>query len=111
MRKVDQGLYNAVERGNLSENDFAQFVGFFTAHMVWMLGCIGYGEENVVPLIAMQNAGKRWFERVPDDTSYERAVAVARELLQSMLSPPCSDYVLLAYDGFVTIDNKRTVRH
>ncbi|MGL9778986.1 MAG: ankyrin repeat domain-containing protein [Wolbachia sp.] len=84
-------------------NDFAQFVGFFTAHTVWQLEC----GENVAPLIAMQNAGKHWFERVPDDTSYERAVAVARERLQSMLSPPCGDYALFAYDGFLTQNNKR----
>lgn len=84
-------------------NDFAQFVGFFTAHMVWQLE---YG-ENIVPLIAIQNAGKRRFERVPDDISYERAVAVARERLQSMLSPPCGDYALFAYDGFLTQNNKR----
>jgi|GEM_PF-4604020 len=84
-------------------NDFAQFVGFFTAHMVWQLQC----GESVVPLIAMQNAGERRFERVPDDISYERAVAVARERLQSMLSPPCGDYVLFAYDGFLTQNDKR----
>ncbi|GFS56371.1 ankyrin repeat domain protein [Nephila pilipes] len=84
-------------------NDFAQFVGFFTAHTVWQLQ---FG-ESVVPLIAMQNADKRWFERVPDDTSYERAVVVARERLQSMLSPPCGDYALFAYDGFLTQNDKR----
>lgn len=107
MKKVDKRFFNAKERGNLGENGFAQFVGFFAAHMIWMLDCIGPDEESVVPLIAMQNAGEYWYKRVSDDFSYERAVAMAREQLESMLSPPCGDYVLIAYDGFVTYADSR----
>lgn len=93
---------------SLVKNDFAQFIGFFTAHMVWMLNCIGPDEENVVPLIAIQNADKCVFRRVGgDDLPYECAVAIAREQLQSILSSSRGDYVLLAYDGFFTQNNKR----
>ncbi|WP_265027119.1 ankyrin repeat domain-containing protein [Wolbachia endosymbiont (group A) of Bombylius major] len=89
---------------SLVKNDFAQFVGFFTAHMVWQLE----GGENVVPLIAIQNADERWYKRVyGDDLPYERAVAIARERLQSILSSSRGDYALLAYDGFLTLNNKR----
>lgn len=82
-------------------NDFAQFIGFFTAHMVWQLE----GGENVIPLIASQKAGMPCFDRVSHDTSYEHAVAIARERLQVLL--PNNDYALLAYDGFLTWDNER----
>ncbi len=76
--------------------------------MVWMLNCIGPDEENVVPLIAIQNADKRVFRRVGgDDLPYECAVAIAREQLQSILSSSRDDYALLAYDGFFTQNNKR----
>lgn len=89
---------------SLVKNDFAQFVGFFTAHMIWQLE----SGENVVPLIAIQSADERRFKRVgSDDLPYEHAVAIAREELQSILSSSRGDYALLAYDGFFTQNNKR----
>lgn len=40
--------------------NFAQFVGFYTAHVVWYLE--GLDGENVSPLLAVQKAGEAWIE-------------------------------------------------
>ncbi|MFT4314696.1 MAG: hypothetical protein AB3P11_06490 [Wolbachia pipientis] len=71
-RKVPWTKTESLVKENM--NDFAQFVGFFTAHMIWQLE----GGENVVPLIAIQSADERRFKRVGgDDLLYEHAVDIA----------------------------------
>ena len=83
--------------------NFAQFVGFYTAHVIWYLE--GLEGENVSPLLAIQKEGEAWIERF-ESSSYESMVAKARELYNTVALSN-GDYALLAYDGFLTRADKR----
>lgn len=47
-------------------DNFAQFIGFYTAHMVWSLEA----NDNVPPMLAVQKSNQAWIERFSGD-SYE----------------------------------------
>mgnify|MGYP003488255524 CR=1 FL=1 len=81
--------------------NFAQYVGFYTAHMVWSLE----EGDNVAPLFGVQNGNEACFERFEGE-SYENAAAKAKEQYNSM-SLSNGDYALLGYDGFLTRGDKR----
>lgn len=83
--------------------NFAQFVGFYTAHMVWSLEDLLRG-ENVSPLLAIKKTDEAWIERL-ESSAYECAAAKAKERYDTI--PLYSgEYALLAYDAFLTQADK-----
>jgi hypothetical protein len=81
--------------------NFAEFVGFYGAHMVWSLEEADY----VGPFFCMQKGDEAWFERF-ESASYEDAAAKAKDHYEAVFLSNV-DYALLGYDGFLTRDNKR----
>lgn len=79
--------------------NFAQFTGFYTAHMVWSLEDLKEG-GSVSPLLAIQKTDEAWIERL-ESSAYEYAVAKAKERYGTI--PLYSgEHALLAYDAFLT---------
>lgn len=84
---------------NHNNYNFAQFVGFYTTHMVWLLEDLQEG-GSVSPLLAIQKTDETWIERV-ESPLYECAAAKAKELYDTI--PLYSgEHSLLAYDAFLT---------
>ncbi|TLY46074.1 MAG: hypothetical protein E6K54_08575 [Gammaproteobacteria bacterium] len=81
--------------------NFAEFVGFYGAHMIWSLEEANY----VGPFFCMQKGDEAWFERF-ESASYEDATAKAKDHYEAIFLTNV-DYALLGYDGFLTRDNKR----
>lgn len=83
---------------NHNNYNFAQFVGFYTTHIVWLLEDLLEG-ESISPLLAVQKNDEAWIERV-ESSSYECAAAKAKELYDTI--PLYSgEHALLAYDAFL----------
>lgn len=95
-----EGMFNFFSKKTKNVSDFAKFVGFFTAHVIWQLE----GGENVVPLLATQMNGKRKIERIESST-YEQAVESGRGRVNELKGS--SDYILFAYDGFLTLKTEK----
>lgn len=81
--------------------NFAQFIGFYTAHMVWSLDT----DDNVPPMLAVQKANQAWIERFEGE-SYKQVANKAIEKFES-LSLDKGDYIFIAYDGFLIDGEKR----
>lgn len=80
-----------------SPDDFARFVGYFTAHAIWQTEA----GENVIPILAYQDeAGKQKLERVAAD-DYATAAAQAQQLFDN--AKVSSRLALYAVDGYVTL--------
>lgn len=95
--KASVQIYKTIVGHN--KYNFAQFVGFYTAHMVWILEDI-LEDGSVSPLLAFQKTDEAWIERL-ESSSYECAVAKAKEVYDAV--PLYSgEHALLAYDAFLT---------
>ena len=95
--KASVQIYKTIVGHN--KYNFAQFVGFYTAHMVWLLEDIQEG-GSVSPLLAIQKTDEAWIERF-ESSSYECAAAKAKELYDTI--PVYSgEHALLALDAFLT---------
>lgn len=79
-----------------------ELAGFIVAHSVW---CVSEG-ETLVPLIAYDTSdGKRHMLRLASDRM-EDGAASGNEWLAT--NPDHASRAVLVYDGFITIQNKKT---
>lgn len=89
-----RGAVNVTEEAKLHKDDFARFVGLFSAHMVWMLET----GETIVPLIARQQGRDQFFERL-HGSDYEKIVEFGRSTILKKLRKE-NDFSLIIFDGF-----------
>lgn len=82
-------------------DNFAQFMGFYIAHLNW---CLEDG-ESVAPLLAIQNKDETWVERFYENP-YEHAASKAKEKFNTIPLFP-GDYTLVGVDGYYTRHDKR----